>query len=71
MKAFIFDLNGTMIDDMQYHAEAWRDILTNHLKKLLTHTQVKEQMYWKNYEALARIFGNRYFESSQVKRFIN
>jgi beta-phosphoglucomutase-like phosphatase (HAD superfamily) len=27
VKAFLFDLNGTMIDDMEYHAKAWSDIL--------------------------------------------
>jgi beta-phosphoglucomutase len=26
-KAFLFDLNGTVIDDMHYHAEAWYDII--------------------------------------------
>ena len=30
-KAFLFDLNGTMIDDMHYHAEGWFDILNNDL----------------------------------------
>ena len=26
-RAFIFDLNGTMIDDMAYHQEAWAEIV--------------------------------------------
>ena len=26
-KAFIFDMNGTIIDDMSYHAAAWVEIL--------------------------------------------
>ena len=26
-KAFLFDLNGTMIDDMHYHIKAWHGIL--------------------------------------------
>ena len=30
-KALLFDLNGTIIDDMHYHAEAWFDILNNDL----------------------------------------
>ncbi len=66
MKAFIFDLNGTMIDDMQYHAEAWHDILNNDLKKLITYEEVKTQMYGKNDEVLARIFGEDYFEPPRV-----
>ena len=28
-KAFLFDLNGTMIDDMQYHIKAWHRILND------------------------------------------
>ena len=31
-KAFIFDLNGAMIDDMEYHATAWQSILNEDLK---------------------------------------
>ena len=67
MKAFIFDLNGTMIDDMDYHVKAWHDILNNDLKKILTYDEVKEQMYGKNDEVLARIFGDDYFEPGRVK----
>jgi len=41
IKAFLFDLNGTMIDDMEYHAKAWSDILNNDLKAGLTYDEVK------------------------------
>jgi beta-phosphoglucomutase len=57
--AFIFDLNGTMIDDMQYHAKAWYDILNNDLKAGLSYDEVKVQMYGKNGELLERIFGQK------------
>ncbi|MEO8861853.1 MAG: NIF family HAD-type phosphatase, partial [Ginsengibacter sp.] len=43
--AFIFDLNGTMINDMQYHAEAWYDILNNDLNAGLSWDEVKTEMY--------------------------
>ena len=59
--AFIFDLNGTMIDDMEYHAKAWFDILNNDLKAGLTLDQVRSEMYGKNVELLDRIFGNNHF----------
>ena len=26
-KAFLFDLNGTMVDDMSYHILAWHQVL--------------------------------------------
>ena len=47
-KAFLFDLNGTVIDDMHYHAEAWFDILNNDLQAGLTWDEVKVEMYGKN-----------------------
>lgn len=56
-RAFIFDLNGTIIDDMGFHAIAWGNIINNELNGGLTHEQVKAQMYGKNEEVLVRIFG--------------
>jgi len=56
-KAFLFDLNGTMIDDMEYHLKAWYDILNNELDAGLSWPQVREQMYGKNHELLVRVFG--------------
>jgi len=56
-KAFLFDLNGTMIDDMEYHVKAWYNILNNDLKAGLSLPQVREQMYGKNSELLVRVFG--------------
>ena len=67
IKAFIFDLNGTMIDDMPYHARAWYDILNNDLKAGLTMDEVKAQMYGKNEEVLERFFGKGHFSSDQMK----
>lgn len=65
-KAFLFDLNGTMIDDMDYHVKAWYDILNNDLKAGLSWPQVKEQMYGKNSELLDRVFGKNAFTSERV-----
>jgi beta-phosphoglucomutase len=65
-KAFLFDLNGTMIDDMDYHVKAWYDILNNDLKAGLSWPQVKEQMYGKNSELLDRVFGKNVFTNERV-----
>lgn len=65
-KAFIFDLNGTVIDDMQYHAKAWYDILNNDLQAGLTAEQVKKEMYGKNDELLIRIFGENRFSKEEM-----
>jgi len=65
-KAFLFDLNGTIIDDMHYHAEAWFDILNNDLQAGLTWNEVKVQMYGKNAELLIRIFGEGFFSQDRM-----
>ncbi len=56
-KAFLFDLNGTMIDDMEYHAKAWHQLINEDLKGNLDYAAVKKQMYGKNSELLVRVFG--------------
>jgi HAD superfamily hydrolase (TIGR01509 family) len=66
-KAFILDLNGTMIDDMQYHAKAWYEILNDELQAGLSMGEVKKQMYGKNEEVLQRIFGKNYFTDDEMK----
>jgi len=65
-KAFIFDLNGTIIDDMGYHAVAWENMINNHLKAGLSWEEVKAQMYGKNEELLVRIFGEDRFTAEEM-----
>ncbi|RYG10650.1 MAG: HAD family phosphatase [Chitinophagaceae bacterium] len=60
-KAFLFDLNGTMIDDMEFHATAWASILNDDLGAGLSYADVKREMYGKNSELLHRIFGENHF----------
>lgn len=67
-KAFIFDLNGTMIDDMHFHNQAWHKILTEDLGAVLTMEEVKVQMYGKNSELLARVFGEGHFSPEEAER---
>ncbi|RFS26415.1 HAD family phosphatase [Chitinophaga silvatica] len=64
-KAFIFDMNGTMIDDMQYHLEGWFNMLQR-LGANLTKEQVRGHMYGKNEELLMRIFGKDHFTMPQM-----
>jgi HAD superfamily hydrolase (TIGR01509 family) len=63
-KAFLFDLNGTMIDDMQYHIKAWYHILTS-LGASLTMEQMKEECYGKNDELLERMFPGRFTDAQK------
>jgi len=66
-KAFLFDLNGTIIDDMEFHARAWYNILVNELGAKLTWEEVKKEMYGKNEELLIRIFGKGHFSKQQMR----
>jgi beta-phosphoglucomutase len=59
VKAFLFDLNGTMIDDMQYHIEAWHRIL-NELGANISLERMKEECYGKNDEVIERILPGRF-----------
>ena len=67
-KAFIFDLNGTMVDDMMYHLQAWYDILNNELGANLSWEEVKREMYGKNTELLIRVFGQTHFSPEEMER---
>ena len=67
-QAYLFDLNGTIIDDMQFHARAWYDILTHDLKADITFEETVLQMYGKNQELLERVFGKGYFSQAQIDK---
>ncbi|WP_181304687.1 HAD family phosphatase [Rufibacter sp. XAAS-G3-1] len=65
-KAFLFDMNGTMIDDMDFHTEAWHQILNNDLQGSFSREEVAAQMYGKNSEVLARFFGEGRFTQEEA-----
>jgi len=67
-KAFIFDLNGTMIDDMEYHIKAWHRLFNEELGANLNPDQVKSQMYGKNEEVIKRVFGESRFSQEEMSR---
>ena len=67
-KAFLFDLNGTMIDDMPYHIHAWHGIL-NELDVKVTFDRLKQECYGKNDELLERIFPEK-FSIDEKKKLI-
>ncbi len=58
-KAFIFDLNGTMIDDMAFHIKAWHGILNN-LGAKITFEETKLQCYGKNSDVVERVLPGRF-----------
>lgn len=67
-KAFIFDLNGTMIDDMQFHLKAWYHIMNDELGANLSWEAVKKEMYGKNSEVLVRVFGKDRFTEEEMNQ---
>ena len=58
-QAFLFDLNGTMIDDMQYHIHAWHRIFNN-LGANISLERMKEECYGKNHEVIERILPGKF-----------
>ncbi len=64
--AFLFDMNGTMIDDMHYHQDAWYDIFTKELGSDISKEEAKREMYGKNAEVLERVFGKGRFTPEET-----
>ena len=67
VKAFIFDMNGTMIDDMGFHLNIWDSIINGELKGGLTRDEVSAHMYGKNEEVLHRIFGKERLTDAEMQ----
>jgi beta-phosphoglucomutase len=64
-QALIFDMNGTMINDMEYHTKAWMRIFNEELGGNFTWDEVKGHMYGKNPEVLDRVFGADRFTDAE------
>lgn len=65
-KGFLFDLNGTMINDMPYHIEAWHKQLVA-LGSTISLEETKYQCYGKNDELLERVFPGRFTMEEKIK----
>jgi len=63
-KAFLFDLNGTVIDDMDYHITAWHKIF-NELGAIKSMEETKLECYGKNHEVIERVFPGRFSEAEK------
>ncbi len=68
-EAYLFDLNGTIIDDMHFHARAWHEILNSDLKADISYEDTILEMYGKNSEMLERVFGKGHFTHEQMDEF--
>ena len=65
-KAFLFDLNGTMINDVSFHISAWYRIL-NELGAHISMERAKQECYGKNQELLERVLPNRFSREEKDK----
>ena len=65
-KGFLFDLNGTMVNDMPYHIEAWHKKLIA-LGSNISLEETKHQCYGKNDELLERVFPSRFSMEEKIK----
>src|SRR5579871_2332215 len=68
-KAFLFDLNGTMVDDMEFHVKAWYGILNDDLKANMSVKEVRSHMYGKNSELFDRVFGKDHFAPDEMEHW--
>jgi beta-phosphoglucomutase-like phosphatase (HAD superfamily) len=64
IKAFLFDMNGTMINDMPYHISAWHRIL-NEFGVNISVERMREECYGKNHELIERILPGRFTEEEK------
>ncbi|RAV99067.1 HAD family hydrolase [Pseudochryseolinea flava] len=64
--AFLFDLNGTMVDDMHFHLKVWFDLINGELGAGLSLEAVRSHMYGKNHEVFDRIFGKGKFTTEEI-----
>jgi len=64
--AFIFDLNGTMINDMDYHVKAWHRIF-NGLGANISLERMKEECYGKNFEVIERVMPGKFSEKEKER----
>jgi beta-phosphoglucomutase len=65
-KGYIFDMDGTMIDNMMVHHKAWQIILAENGLELSIE-EVQRTIHGKNEEILNRLFGN-HFTPAQCKK---
>lgn len=64
--ALIFDVDGTIVNNMPYHLKAWSKLIAE-LGSDLKGDELLKQLYGKNEEVLKRIFGKRFSEDELHK----
>lgn len=65
-KNFLFDLNGTMINDMDFHITSWHKVL-NDEGASITWEHMRDECYGKNEEIVERIFPGRFTDEDKLR----
>jgi len=65
-QAMLFDMDGTLIDNMMVHHEAWR-VALGERGIHMTIEQVKEEIHGVNTEIMARLFGDQFTPAEAVQ----
>ena len=68
MKAFIFDMDGTLVDNMGYHELAWQSLLSD-MGKEMSIEELRHVAYGKNEEVLERVFLKKHTDEELEKLF--
>lgn len=63
---FIFDMDGTMVDNMMVHHRAWQ-LKLQELGLNYTLEQVRQEIHGKNEEILKRLFGEQLSDSERAR----
>ena len=58
-KGIIFDFNGTMLFDKEFHDRAWRMFLENQIQRTITEAEFQEHVYGKAAQDILSYFLNR------------
>jgi len=66
MKGIIFDMGGTMVDNMMVHHRAWKVKLAS-LGLEMTLEEVMEKVHGVNVEILERLFGDRFTLEERIR----
>jgi beta-phosphoglucomutase len=66
IKALLFDLNGTMIDDQNFHIDAWHKLI-NQMGRPMTLEEARPYIYGRNEELIERVFPGKYTVEEKLK----
>lgn len=66
-KAFIFDMDGTMVDNMHYHLLAWEQTVEL-LGGTLRGKELQKELYGLNTELIERVMGKGRFNQAELQR---